>query len=415
MKLPAKYYLFMLWIFSSQIILAQNDWYVINTETTRLINGVKFFNNQVGYAVGDSGLVLKSTNAGSSWSQINLWNGYRFYDVAFSDINTAVSVGTTNNGSMVRTTNGGFNWNSLGLFFEPVGFYHIQFVNQNTAYALGGPFSVYKSINAGQNWSIVMRNTGYNLASLQFSSDSIGYCGGTAPINPIRAVILKTTNYGTNWAEINTGILGFWVIDMAFLNDQLGYITVGNKIYKTTNGAGSWTLSYTTNMLNSIYFLNSNTGFAAGDGGVIVKTTNGGTSWFQMTTGVGNNIRDIYFINENTGIAIGSNGLLLRTTSSLSGVNIISNEIPTSHYLFQNYPNPFNPVTKIKFALYKSSKISVIIYDLKGSLVETLVNDQLNAGNYEVDFDGSKYSSGVYYYKLVAGDYTDTKKMVLIK
>ncbi len=97
------------------------------------------------------------------------------------------------------------------------------------------------------------------------------------------------------------------------------------------------------------------------------------------------------------------------------GINPISNEVPNTFNLYQNYPNPFNPVTKIKFALPKSGNVIVKIYDVIGREVTTLVNEKLNAGIYSVDWNGANSPSGVYFYKLQSGEYTDTRKMVLVK
>jgi hypothetical protein len=106
------------------------------------------------------------------------------------------------------------------------------------------------------------------------------------------------------------------------------------------------------------------------------------------------------------------------------GIQNISTEIPKQFQLYQNYPNPFNPNTKIKFDLPKTnftlSKTKGLIvflkvYDALGREVQTLVNENLNPGTYEVDFNGDNLPSGVYFYKLVAGDYMQTKKMVLLK
>ncbi len=97
------------------------------------------------------------------------------------------------------------------------------------------------------------------------------------------------------------------------------------------------------------------------------------------------------------------------------GILPIDKEIPSQFSLSQNYPNPFNPKTKIRFALPKSSFANLVVYDALGSEVATLVNEHLNPGTYEVDWDGSGFASGIYYYKLTAGDYTETKKMVLMK
>jgi len=98
-----------------------------------------------------------------------------------------------------------------------------------------------------------------------------------------------------------------------------------------------------------------------------------------------------------------------------TGLQAIGNEIPKEFKLIQNYPNPFNPITKIKFDLPKNVNVKLTLYDMLGREVETIVNEQLNAGSYEVTFDGTKYTSGVYYYRLNAGDFVETKKMILVK
>lgn len=101
-------------------------------------------------------------------------------------------------------------------------------------------------------------------------------------------------------------------------------------------------------------------------------------------------------------------------TTSLVGISN-NNEIPGMYKLYNNLPNPFNPSTHIRFALPKSSLAKLVIYDILGREIVTLVNEQLKAGIFEVDFDATTLSTGVYYFKLTAGDFTDTKKMVLIK
>jgi len=110
------------------------------------------------------------------------------------------------------------------------------------------------------------------------------------------------------------------------------------------------------------------------------------------------------------------------TTICLVGIQPISNEIPSSYELYQNYPNPFNPTTKIKFdiamfPLYERGVRGVLIklYDILGCEIAVLVNEQLKPGKYEVDWDASNYPSGVYYYKLSSGDFTETRKMILVK
>ena len=120
-----------------------------------------------------------------------------------------------------------------------------------------------------------------------------------------------------------------------------------------------------------------------------------------------------------------SMALYLQTIAyqSVIGIKKNSSKIPDKFYLYQNYPNPFNPSTKIKFDIPLSRGVpegrgvltTLKIYDILGREVATLVNERLQPGNYEYEFNGNSIASGVYYYKLVSRDYSETKKMVLIR
>ena len=109
---------------------------------------------------------------------------------------------------------------------------------------------------------------------------------------------------------------------------------------------------------------------------------------------------------------------------NLVGITQNTNNVPDKFNLHQNYPNPFNPTTKIKFEITPLSRgvgeargvlTSLKIYDILGKEIQTLVNEQLQPGSYEVSFDGSNFPSGVYFYKLTSGNFTATKKLVLLK
>ena len=91
------------------------------------------------------------------------------------------------------------------------------------------------------------------------------------------------------------------------------------------------------------------------------------------------------------------------------------NHFPTELSLFQNYPNPFNPITKIRYELPERSFVTIKVYDLLGNEIMTLVNEEKPTGNYEVTFEGNGLASGIYYYRITAGDYSQTKKMILLK
>ena len=118
--------------------------------------------------------------------------------------------------------------------------------------------------------------------------------------------------------------------------------------------------------------------------------------------------------SSNTLVGCVINGVVYGDTT-LSSIKQISSTIPERYTLYQNYPNPFNPVTRIRFELRNPSQTKLIVYDVLGNQISTLVNEKLSAGSYEVSWDGSDFSSGVYFYKLVADEFVEVKKMVLIK
>jgi len=99
----------------------------------------------------------------------------------------------------------------------------------------------------------------------------------------------------------------------------------------------------------------------------------------------------------------------------VTGINQISSEVPNVYSLSQNYPNPFNPTTTISYGIPKPGNVKLIVYDLLGREVATLVNEFQQAGRYKVDFDGSKLASGMYIYRIESGSFTDSKKMLLVK
>ena len=110
-----------------------------------------------------------------------------------------------------------------------------------------------------------------------------------------------------------------------------------------------------------------------------------------------------------------SDVFILKFTAAMTGIKSISNEVPLSFSLSQNYPNPFNPTTNIRFDLPKSGSVKLVVFDALGREVATLVNEKLAPGTYEVDWNGSDYTSGVYFYRLVTDDFVVTKKMLLVK
>ena len=170
------------------------------------------------------------------------------------------------------------------------------------------------------------------------------------------------------------------------------------------------------------------------DSAIVEASYNGGLTWIPIISWGGTDVRNTHEVKLLTG-ATNIPNLKVRFRSIqqsssdwwwtidnvnvkgdlLTGVTKNESQIPTEHALLQNYPNPFNPSTKIKFDIPKSSYVKLIVYDVLGREIMTLVDEKLNAGRYEINWDGSDYPSGVYIYKLVAGDFVNVKKMVLLK
>jgi hypothetical protein len=99
----------------------------------------------------------------------------------------------------------------------------------------------------------------------------------------------------------------------------------------------------------------------------------------------------------------------------VTGIEPINNLVPDAYCLTQNYPNPFNPTTMIKFGIPKSGMVKLSVFDILGREVAIILNSELKAGNYEINFNASQLAAGVYFYKLSSGDFTDTRKMILVK
>jgi uncharacterized delta-60 repeat protein len=196
------------------------------------------------------------------------------------------------------------------------------------------------------------------------------------------------------------------------------------------NGIGAYVdLAYSLALDNSgnVYVTGSSVDTGTNYDYATIKYNSSGTQqWVAIYSGQGNYDDAAYSI-----VVDGSGSVYLTGTSWRGygtdydyatikysqpiGIKKISKDIPDKFSLSQNYPNPFNPSTIINYQLPKSGDVKLIIYDAIGRELKTLVNEQQNAGSYRVEFDGSDFSSGIYFYKLSGGDFVETKKMILLK
>ena len=405
----------------SSTAFSQSGWIQVTDSIPNLeIMSMQFTSENTGYAVGSyngryPGGFLRTTNAGVSW-QFSHFPNYSADDVCFLNDNTGyISSWSlyTNYSYVLKTTNGGINWFCTDSILY-ASFFKMKFYDINTGIVASKYNTVHKTTDGGYNW---FAQTGVLWLEPSciwcFDADNWLVASNQDRLN-------KTTNGGVNWFILDFSSIGFYCRSLYFINATTGFSSTWyGKIFKTTNKGENWTQisSINYNATGNIFFVNENTGYVCGAGfyGNIYKTTNGRYNWAPQTTVPWINMTYILFINQNTGYAGGQSGLIFKTTNGGVSVNQISSEIPEGISLYQNYPNPFNPSTKIKFDITKLSDVKLVVYDILGREVATLVTERLKPGTYEVDFDGRELPSGVYFCKLVADGFADVKKMVLIK
>jgi hypothetical protein len=214
--------------------------------------------------------------------------------------------------------------------------------------------------------------------------------------------------------------------DVIFTDIQRGYAACGvwdgrGAIARTTDGGATWNSILFSGPLYAINFPISATslvGYAAGENGTVLKTTDAGNSWRAQIYGIGQRLDDISFLDFDYGFAVGSAGTILKTeTGGEPPVGIINNgqSIPNRIKLLANYPNPFNPRTTISWQLSVNSNVSLNVYNLQGQKVKTLLSASQLAGFHSIELDASGMASGVYFYMLEAGAYFEIKKMIVLK
>ena len=346
-------------------------------------------------------------------------------------------------GLFLKTTNGGQSWFTLDHLPENV--YHLGgmcFLNQNTGFVTaalnyygGIQEAILKTTNGGLNWNTLTTVDSIQIDNI-FTPDGnvivvVGRKVLGGPSN-VKGLLLNSSNGGQSWTlQHFQNIYSFW--DVHFTNSTTGFVVGGDVnnqavIYKTTNAGLNWSNIYSLGPLcvyHGVKFINgTGTGFAVGykvlESLLISRTTNYGSNWSSIFIPDTTNFLLTNCIADQNNWFVGGgdlvgNGLILKTTNGGVGVKPISNEIPDKFSLYQNYPNPFNPTTSIKFDIPNSSHVKLIVYNILGKEIATIVNEKLSAGNYETSWDGSGYTSGVYFYRLQAGDFVSVKKMLYIK
>ena len=417
------------------------------------ISDIFFIDSLTGWAVtgtnngpGHINYVLKTTNMGDNWSIVFTDTSY-FSRIKFINSNTGFVSGGSGGGTgyLYKSMNSGINWVRIGSPGTGEN-EDMAVLNQDTLWVVdhdGLVGGVYLTTNGGVNWLRQLNLGSTNPGSIYMLNRNIGF------ISKYGNYIMKTTNSGVNWDTIVTGTSAGW-LSIHFVDSLTGWRCSPFGMKKTTDGGFNWiteSLPYggIIHAPGMSSFSNINRDTIWGNGGYILfpnnqvrlylqRTTNGGNNWLVQipdTSSIDStSFSYINFINRLNGWGTDYMPKVNRgeihtitggDTNFISSIKKISSRIPDKFTLAQNYPNPFNISSKFKVQISKLADVKIVVFDVTGRLITTIINQRLNEGTYEFGFDGSNYSSGVYFYQLQITDekgglvYTETKKMILLK
>lgn len=399
-------FIFLLSTVSTNIF--SQGWQSQTSNVTNRLYGVSFINAQTGMACGEQGRILKTTTGGAFWFQVNFSDGYYLQAVQMVNEFVAYAVGSI--GTVLKTTNGGQTWTVNNPHSHT--FNSVCFIDIDNGWIAGFTGVCFRTTNGGTSWENQPEIT-TSIAGIKFTDVLNGVAVGSG------GRIYKTINGGYNWININSNTeLDLNAVD--FVNADTGVcVGLNGTVLLSDFGGFVWTPKPTNinDALNGVSFCGDSKNICAvGNNGRILRTTNGGENWIQQFSSTTNALYSVDFVNSFTGYASGLSGTLIKTGTG-GGINVkkIGTSIPDRFKLEQNYPNPFNPKTVIKFALNKFANITLTVFDIAGREIKKILADNIGPGEYEIVFNAANLSSGVYYYTLNAGSYSETKKMVVSK
>jgi photosystem II stability/assembly factor-like uncharacterized protein len=345
--------------------------------------GVCFaFNENKAFALGVFGsmtYLFRTDDGGNNWVTLISQPGGYFDNLAFKDTLNGIVIGDPVGGrwSIWKTSDGGLIWDSAGLYLIEDGFDNSFFrdidINGDSIWFGTTNSRVYYSYDFGDNW--MYSNARCDYTETIAVNGNIGFAGkGGVGFG----CVLKTSNGGINWSQFNL-LPDQPLMYITHLNNSFWYSS-GNKIYCSYDNGNNFFLQHTRPITEGGYWQ------------IDLKKTN----------------------NEIFGWAVTSKGTISKYHEFIA-IKKISTEVPYKFMLYQNYPNPFNPETKIKYDLKAAGEVKLVVYDIQGSETAVLVNQRQEIGTYEVEWNAVDYPSGVYFNKLITDNFTDTKKMLLIK
>ena len=384
------------------------------------------------YAAGYNANLFKSEDGGQSWkaSYINInFASPNVYDLHFLDENIGFAVHAY--GMVSKTTDGGETWEAImaaGTSTYAVN-YDVYFFNEDSGVVIGRSLNrediIYKTSNGGESWDTTEGLAGQTLNSVDFGSSLNG-----AIVTSDSLRILYTNDGGETWAIASVSapdsLINQSLEDVAFVSAAEAVAVGEGVILRTTDGGASWTYVQVDNLTDDLYSVGISNGVLYALGvtsspfsAKIYQSADAGASW--SAEDVDNSVVDGSSSIQDMAVSPSGNMFIAAYYDDIyagyveTGVEDDETVVSKEFALSQNYPNPFNPATTISFSIPEASNVTMKIYNILGQEVKTLVSQEMSAGAYKVNFDASNLASGVYIYSLRAGNYTATKKMMLLK
>jgi photosystem II stability/assembly factor-like uncharacterized protein len=413
------------------------SWRLVKATSGNIGNGFSLHpTNRDEIFLGAGNQVYRSLDRGDSWTSISTFPGgscHSFY-VSPKDTNLMLASCGSSGGNVYRSTNYGVSWTST--FTGTLTSYGMPLeMDQNhpdTVY-LGPDNAAFKrSTDFGATWTNISGTFTFRSPCdfiIQYGNSNIMYCGdGTTGSGS--GQLYKSTNAGVNWTLIKTINTSSEIPMIA--NTQLDT----NLLYHTAwSGGGFWKTTdrwQTTDVQLATTGSTWATGICIEDptavgyivyGSTSYISTNYGATFSSSNTGSSPNAGILFFDKATYLAQMGGGVYKMSTAYNVTSTPIIvtglsennTSVIPQTFELYQNYPNPFNPTTSINYDLPVAGNVKLTVYNNIGKEIMQLVNEYQDAGSFTVQMNGSELSSGVYYYRLSAGDVTIVKKMLLVK
>lgn len=373
------------------------SWHVVPGGTEESLYSVHFANSGTGYIGGGWGTFLKSTNGGVTWTPQDLPAQYDLLTV-YAASPDAVHAGSWD--TVYNTTNGGQSWN--GVYLNTVNYWvmDLQFLTVNNGFMFLQASGFKKTTDGGNNWTELAGSgviddfhDGYMI------DENNGFAVG------ITGIISHTTDGGQTWPQYEYNNWTEWspiTIEAVHFTSMTNGFAVADSgaLFRTTDGGVHWTKSYIAgpdDHLMDIFFLNANLGWIVGYHGKIMTTTDGGNSWNTETPVTTHDLNSVFFISNNLGWAVGANGTILRFGEASSAVN----ENPAEkNPVLEIFPNPCRDNISFSIKMEKESKVDIGIYDLTGRFITQVFSGKLPAGNQLLKFNTTILENGIYFCRI---------------